>query len=142
MIGTGLALMLLAAAAGESAWPAEAPRIQLAQVMIRERVIIRVPAAAAPPKIRWREKKGPKCMPMQSVAGAAILKAGRVDLIVRGGQRMRAELESGCTALDYYSGFYIMPPTDGQICAGRDTIHLRSGGECQIKRFRKLVPDR
>jgi hypothetical protein len=51
---------------------------------------------------------------------------------------MRAKLERSCPALDYYFGFYIMPAADGQICADRDSIRSRVGGECGIDRFRTL----
>jgi len=45
-----------------------------------------------------------------------------------------------CPALDFYSGFYLRPSADGQVCADRDTVHARSGGQCGIERFRTLVP--
>jgi len=120
----------------------DAPSVELAQVMIRERVIIRVPTRAIPERraMRWKEKSGPKCMPMEGIAGAALIDPETVDFIIRGGPRLRAELESSCPALDYYNGFYLRPGEDGMICADRDAIHARSGGECEIKRFRKLVP--
>lgn len=146
MIGKGPALLLLAAAATGSA-PAEIEegRQQFAQVVIRERVIVRVPArvAPAPPvEARWKEKRGPRCIPMGGVAGAAVVESESLDLILKGGQRVRARFESSCPALDYYSGFYILPTADGQICADRDSIHTRAGGDCQITRFRSLVPER
>lgn len=141
----GPALLLLAAAATGEARSDQADRIQFAQVIIRERVIIRVPAQPAPaqpPRVAWKEKKAPRCLPMAGVAGAAVIEQDSVDLILKGGQRVRARFESSCPALDYYSGFYIMPSKDGRICADRDSIHTRAGGECQITRFRLLVPER
>jgi hypothetical protein len=146
MIGmTPALLLLIAVAPGEPRPDGEESRIQLAQVIIRERVIIRVPAlpvAAAPPKVKWKEKKAPRCLPMKGVGGAAVIEQDSVDLFLKGGQRIRARFESSCPALDYYSGFYILPTKDGQICADRDSIHTRAGGECQITRFRTLVPER
>jgi len=144
VIGIGPALLLLAAM-GAARADAEEDRMQFAQVIIRERVIIRVPARpapVAPPRIKLKEKKGPHCLPMSGVAGAAVIEQDSVDLILKGGQRIRARFESSCPALDYYSGFYILPTEDGQICADRDSIHTRAGGECEITRFRALVPDR
>jgi hypothetical protein len=79
---------------------------------------------------------------MSGVGGAAVIEEDSVDLILKGGQRVRARFASSCAALDYYSGFYILPTKDGRICADRDSIHTRAGGECQIARFRLLVPDR
>lgn len=141
----GSALLLLATAAAAEAGPDEGERLRYAQVIIRERVIIRVPAQPAPaqpPRIKWKEKKAPRCLPMAGIAGAAVIEENSVDLIFRGGQRIRARFESSCPALDYYSGFYIMPSKDGRICADRDSIHTRAGGECQITRFRALVSER
>lgn len=124
--------------------PAGASTLQLAQVIVRERVIVRVPTRTSPDQrpMRWKEKDGPKCMPLQGVAGAALIDPETVDFILQGGQRLRARLEDSCPALDYYNGFYLRPGEDGMICADRDAIHARSGGECQINRFRKLVPKR
>lgn len=113
-----------------------------AQITIRERVIIRVPTRqSAPAKpIKWKEKKAPRCVMLNALAGAAITGEDSVDLILRGGTRLRARLDRDCPALDFYSGFYIKPTRDGRICADRDTIHARSGGQCEINSFKTLVP--
>jgi hypothetical protein len=146
VILTGQALLLFAAAVapGTGSGDAAAP-VQYAQLIIRERVIIRVPARpvpVAPAKTKWKEKRGPRCIPIASVGGAAVIERDSVDLMLKGGQRVRARFESSCPTLDYYSGFYIMPSADAQICADRDSIHTRAGGECQITRFRQLKPVR
>ena len=116
-----------------------------AQVTIRQRIIIRIPALAAqlPPaqkRIRWREDRGPKCIAMNSFVAAAITRPDAVDLMLRGGRRARAQLEDECPAIDFYSGFYILPTDDGRICAERDSIRSRAGGQCGIERFRTLTP--
>lgn len=130
-IGTIVAL-LLAGGGGDRA-------MLLAQLSIRQQVIIRVPARRPPPeRIEWKEKNGPKCIPAGALAGALISRQG-VDLLLRGGRRVRARL-SRCPPLDYYSGFYIRPGVDGRVCEDRDTIRVRSGGACEIDRFRMLVP--
>jgi hypothetical protein len=139
ILTTLVAIGLAPASAAASTAP-----LQFAQVVIRERVIVRVPTRAVPDRkpLRWRDKAGPKCMPLEGIAGAALIDPQTVDFIVQGGPRLRAQLESSCPALDYYNGFYLKPGEDGMICAERDAIHARSGGECQIKRFRKLLPKR
>lgn len=145
MIALAPALLLAAASIGDAPPAGEAEPLVLAQLIIRERVVIRVPAqpaAATPLKVKWKEKKAPRCLPMSGVGGAAVIEEDSVDLILKGGQRVRARFASSCAALDYYSGFYILPTKDGRICADRDSIHTRAGGECQIARFRLLVPDR
>lgn len=141
MILTGQALLLFTAIAATVSPSAAEPAIY-AQLVVRERIIVRVPArplAIAPARLKWKEKRGPRCVTMASVGGAAVVERKSVDLMLKGGQRVRAQFESSCPALDYYSGFYIMPSADARICADRDSIHTRAGGECQITRFRKLV---
>jgi hypothetical protein len=118
----------------------EAPML-LAQLTIRQQVIIRVPARPQPVQpMRWKEKGGPKCIPAAGLAGAQISREG-VDLLLKGGARIRAKLQR-CPPLDYYSGFYIRPGIDGRVCQDRDTIRVRSGGSCEIDVFKSLVPVR
>lgn len=119
---------------------------RFAQMTIREQIIVRVPMrmrkAAPPPssQIEWVESRGPKCVPAKSIAGASLLGKDSVDLILRDNGRIRAKLESSCPALDYYYGFYISPHADGKICADRDAIRSRMGGQCEIEQFRTLTP--
>lgn len=117
--------------------------IRLAQLSIQQRVIIRVPTreslVIAP--TRWKEVSGPKCIEAAALAGAQVGRNG-VDLLLRGGMRVRAKLASACPALNYYSGFYVRPGLDGRICQDRDSIRTRAGGACDIDRFRKLVPQK
>ena len=125
--------------------PSPADPIQFAQVMVREQILIRVPArirsapnGPLPMPIEWKESKGPKCIPMKAIAGATLLSQSSFDLLLRDRSRIRAKLEKSCPALDYYYGFYIRPTGDGQICADRDSVRSRMGGQCGIERFRTL----
>lgn len=152
-------LMLPMLLAPDAAWQDAAQRPlppgARAQLRIERRVIIRIPrmnaapglaaaTSAAPlPPIRWIERTGgDQCVPVAAVAGASITRPDSVDLVLAGGRRMRARLGSDCPALGFYSGFYIRPPADGQICAQRDVIRSRAGGECRIEGLRALVPSR
>jgi len=127
--------------AAEPAKRAAPAGIRYADVLIQQTMIVRVPnRRGAPEPLRWKAKKGPKCVAMNAIAGAAIVADDAIDLVMRGGQRLRAQFSSSCPALDYYSGFYMLPTGDGQICAERDLIRTRSGGQCEIRRFRTLVP--
>lgn len=131
---SAIPLMLLAAAAPLPAADA--------QVSIRERITIRIPTAAPMTPIempRWVEKGGPKCLPGDQLAGAIVSDGDAVDLVMKGGARVRARLAGDCAALSYYGGFYIKPGGDGAVCAGRDEIRARSGASCGIKVFRKLI---
>jgi hypothetical protein len=109
-----------------------------------EHVIVRVPLPRSAPPLtpRWREGKGPRCIDLGAIAGAAISAPDSVDFVLKGGTRVRAKLDRECPALDYYSGFYLRSAGDARICADRDSVHARSGGACAIDRFRLLKPRR
>jgi hypothetical protein len=131
----------LAVAAPLLASAGEPDQVRYAQLTIHERVITRVPRMIVPvPRpVRWREKRGPACVPAAALAGALVNAPDQIDLVLRGGQRLRARLDRGCRALDFYSGFYLRPAPDGAICAERDAVRARSGATCGIRRFRRLV---
>lgn len=128
------------------------------QVVIERQLIIRIPArpstlnnfAAGESTVQreravpivWRETKAPKCVAMRSLVGIQAVQRDSIDLITRENQRLRAKLNRGCRALDFYSGFYLKAPKDGRLCADRDALHARSGAECAVEKFRLLVPVR
>ena len=136
--------------------PGDLDGMELAQVTIRERIVIRIPRLApggepaarayapAPPPARsaWREKSAPRCVPAAAIAGAAISPDGDVDLVGTDGRRMRAKLDDDCPTLNFYRGFYLKRPADGMICAKRDALRSRSGARCEISGFRTLVARR
>lgn len=139
------ALFALAAAAAADPRPPSVVRIQ--QMTIHERIVIRVPRVAeapAPPVplSAWKEKKGPKCLAPGQFAGAMISGPGLVDIMLDDGRRMRAKLDRACRSLDYYPGFYIKPGMDGQVCAERDSLRVRSGAACGIAQFKLLKAKR
>lgn len=148
LIVAGAAAFILLAFGGGPRSPRPAPDPQVRGFMMRQQIIIRVPtgarqvAPAAPSLIRWRERGGPRCISASQIVGASLLSARSVDLILRDNSRLRARLESRCPALDYYRGFYVNATADGRICADRDSIRSRAGGECQIDAFRSLTPER
>ena len=117
-------------------------------VTVRQQLIIRVQRGTrrVPPPgaslIEWRESRGPRCVPASRIAGATLLGQNSVDLILRDHSRLRARLERRCPALDYYYGFYVNATEDGQICADRDLIRSRVGGQCRIEDFLVLTPVR
>lgn len=131
-----LALAAPAVALGEDAW-------RFAQLTIRQRVVVKVPRMVPPPvaaPVRWVEKKGPECIPAAFLAGAIVTDRTKLDLVFRGGRRVRAELEDDCHGLDLYRSFYIKPAADGLVCADRDVVRSRSGANCPIDKFRSLEP--
>lgn len=139
-------VMILAALASASAdgAPNDGPRPlpRYSQVIVQEQVTVQVrrrdPDLRG--RIEWKEKKGPRCIPAAGIAGAAVIGPTSVDIILRDNRRIRAKLESSCPALDFYRGFYVKPNPDGQICADRDAIRSRMGGQCEIDTFKRLEP--
>ena len=128
---------------GGAAPPPPASVGRYSQIIVREQIVVHIPPGmqvSAPVQIRWKEGKGPKCVPTRMIAGAAIIAPASVDFMLRDNRRIRARLDSSCPALDYYRGFYVTPNPDGQICADRDIIRSRMGGECGIDKFRSLKP--
>ncbi|WP_442681243.1 hypothetical protein ACSBM8_08780 [Sphingomonas sp. ASY06-1R] len=118
--------------------------VELAQLSFRSRVVVRVQTSSLSvvPAAALREKKGPRCVQIEDILAAGVLARTSVDLVLRGGYRMRARFAASCPGLDYYSGFYLVPSADGKICADRDAIRDRAGGECAIDKFRKLIAAR
>jgi hypothetical protein len=125
-------------------------------VTIEQRVIIRIPtvrpgaqrssvvseaAAPPPPPIRWKETKGPKCLPLTGIRGAVTSMGNGVTLIAGRNEQFRTHFGRACRAADFYAGFYIQPNEDGAICAGRDALHARNGSTCEIEKFSRLVPE-
>lgn len=130
---------------------------QWAQVSIEQRIIIRVPMARSggparrfrqergwdvDEEVEWEEHKGPKCLPARGLVAAALTSKRGVDLMLRDRSRMRARLSRECRPEDLYSGFYVQPTSDGNICAGRDQLLTRNGMSCDIDSFRRLVPEK
>jgi hypothetical protein len=102
---------------------------------------LRVPVLPRPivPQIEWVERNGPKCIPAAAIQRALLSGPEHVDFVLASRQRVRAEFEEDCPALDFYGGFYLQPE-DARLCAGRDAVHSRMGGSCTIAQFRMLVP--
>ena len=124
------------------------PVATFTQFSFHERIIIRIPrmgrdkgAAPASP-VAWKEKRGPACIGANQMGGALIAGPSSVDIVLTGGQRVRAKLDGDCQPLDFYGGFYMRPGADGQICADRDSIRVRSGASCRIDSFKRLVAKR
>lgn len=164
------AVLLLAAAPADAEMPAAPPEALVAiaspapespsapywQVVIERQLIIRVPAQrsslnnfAAGPTVTmrsrqlpvvWKEKKAPKCVAMRNILGMQAVQRDSIDLITRQKQRLRAQLNRGCRALDFYAGFYMQGSKDGKLCEDRDQIHARTGAKCEVDKFRLMVP--
>ncbi|WP_156420643.1 MULTISPECIES: hypothetical protein [unclassified Sphingopyxis] len=163
------ALLLAAAPAADTAPPVPAPEpiaamvpmpesadTPIFQVVIEQQLIIRVPAQRSQlnnfaasrseaPRVRqqapivWKETKAPKCVAMRNIVGMQAVQRDSIELITRQKERLRAQLNRGCRALDFYAGFYMKGNKDGKLCEDRDEIHARSGTKCEVDKFRLLV---
>lgn len=133
---------------------AAAPKTEVArQVRIEERVIIRIGPSSARineqmlsglPRERgggtlFREQKLDGCVPVAAIAAVQPAERNRLLLFMRDRKILSAALERACNAQDFYSGFYVERQPDGQLCSGRDRLQSRSGANCRVAQFHRLV---
>lgn len=83
-----------------------------------------------------------QCIPISTLAGAQLLGESTIEVTLKGGARWQMQLAQDCPALSFYQGFYYQPQRAGQLCAGRDAVGARSGGECGIAAIVPVPPDR
>ncbi|MGI4880265.1 MAG: hypothetical protein ACRYG4_22580 [Janthinobacterium lividum] len=83
-----------------------------------------------------------RCIGVDHVAGAVVFGDRAVELSMNGGSRWRMTFAQACPALSFYQGFYYRRAIAGQLCAGRDAVIARSGGECPIDTIVKVATAR
>ncbi len=81
-----------------------------------------------------------RCIAINAIAGAQLYGDRTIELTMRGGRRWQLHLAQECPGLSFYQGFYYQQKQAGQLCAGRDAIGARSGGECAIASIVPVVP--
>lgn len=81
-----------------------------------------------------------RCIAINTIAGAQLYGDRAIELTMRGGRRWRLHLADECPGLSFYQGFYYQQKQAGQLCAGRDSIGARSGGECAIASIMPVAP--
>ena len=101
-----------------------------------EHVVI-VPPLPAPQLAREARPEPPAagraaCVDVRHVAGAQVFGDQAVEMTLAGGARWRLYFAQSCPALRFYDGFYYRRAEVGRLCAGRDAVIARSGGECAI----------
>jgi hypothetical protein len=79
-----------------------------------------------------------RCVSVENLAGAQLFGDRAIELSMKNGQRYRLFLAQECPALSFYQGFYYRRQRAGQLCAGRDVVGARSGGECPIASIIKV----
>jgi hypothetical protein len=72
------------------------------------------------------------CVRVERIAGAQLHGDVAIDLTMSNGRQWRLFLANECPGLSFYQGFYYRRGKAGMLCAGRDSIGARSGGECRI----------
>lgn len=73
-----------------------------------------------------------RCIGVDTVAGAIVFGDRAVELSMKDGARWRMTFAQSCPALSFYQGFYYRRAVAGRLCARRDAVIARSGGECPI----------
>jgi hypothetical protein len=101
-----------------------------------------VPVRPMPPSAvdKWKPGKPSRtlCIDVSTIAGAVVVDARTVDVVMRGGRRWRLGLAQQCPQLSYYGGFYYQPRVAGKFCAGEDRIISRAGGACRVSQISEL----
>ncbi len=87
---------------------------------------------AVPPRAAVPRQGRRRCINIDNIATAQLFGDTAIELTLKGGRRWRLYLAQQCPALSFYQGFYYLQREAGQLCAGRDAIGARSGGECAI----------
>lgn len=118
------------------------------QVRIQQRVVVRVsPArprnslvADLPRQLSTRmvERKMGKCVALRDVLAVQTGGPSKLILYLRDRQMISAQLEKACSARDFYSGFYVEPSRDGNLCVSRDELQSRSGAKCELSALHRL----
>lgn len=88
---------------------------------------------------RLVERKFGKCLKMNGIVGVTATRDNRLMLYMRDQKLIAANLEKACTARDFYSGFYVEPSKDGNLCIERDRVQSRTGVKCKLSRLRQMV---
>lgn len=95
--------------------------LHLAQLTIRQRIVIRIPTPRAqslpiprPVRPEMEEHKGPRCVAIDALAGSGVARTDSVDLAMTDGKLLRAKLADNCPALDFYAGVYVSQRRTGR----------------------------
>jgi hypothetical protein len=72
------------------------------------------------------------CVRIDGVAGAQLFGDAGIELTMKNGTHWRMFFVQECPALSFYQGFYYRRGKANMLCAGRDVVGARSGGECRI----------
>lgn len=124
----------------------------LRQVRITQRVIIRISPSTPDARSRmlsslprrdsgtaFEEVAHEDCVDTAAIAGVTSTRDNRLLLFMRNQEILAAQLERGCTARAFYSGFYVERSEDGRLCVRRDMLQSRAGASCSLENMTRLV---
>lgn len=78
------------------------------------------------------------CIKTDRIASAVVTDERSVELTLMNGERWLMRFAKDCPALSYYEGFYYRHTSAGRLCAGRDVVIARSGGECRVAMLSRM----
>lgn len=108
------------------------------RVIIRNQLVLKIPLQprqATP--VQFQVLDAPRCLATRAIQGARMSGQRSIDFLISRDRRLRAHMSQDCKSLDFYGGFYLQP-RDERLCAGRDVIRTRMGGNCRIESFQLL----
>ena len=144
-IGVGTLTLAAVAATGNAGVQPVPLFVSWLQFRSTERVIIRIPPKTVPTGKRsepaYKEEKIGKCILMDRLVGSRPGPKESLEILTRDGNVIRAYLGDGCLAREFYAGAYVERSQDGKMCVDRDLLHARTGAQCDIEKFRLLVPE-
>ena len=103
----------------------------------RNSLLARLPRQGVP--TTFEERKMDDCVPVSGIAGVQTGNGNRLLLFLNDQRIVSLNLERGCRARDFYSGFYVERNEDGRLCVKRDQLQSRSGAKCEVAGMRRLV---
>ncbi len=118
------------------------------QARVQQRIIIRFPSNAGNgvystgKPIKYKEEKIGKCVLVSRLIGSRPEGKDRLEFVTKDQQLIRAYLGDGCLAREFYAGAYVEKSSDGKLCIDRDILHARTGAQCEIDKFRLMVPQK
>lgn len=142
-LGASAPLTALAALAWPMPAGADRQGTEVAQLTVEQSLIVRVPRRIPAKPLKWKAKKGPKCVEMNAIAGAAVVADDAIDLVLKGGQRLRARFSSNCRYVRRDFRTPGSPASRSLPPAGsRSSVSHRAGGSVHDRRPSGLAVQR
>lgn len=86
------------------------------------------------------DRPAAQCVALSRIAGVRVASSRRLMLYMRDSRVMLAGFDRSCPVQGFYSGFYVTRTDDGLLCEGRDTLHARTGVNCEVRSLEEAAP--